>query len=91
MADLLDMAYINSLPQPLWAGTWGHNWPVYDICVQTGLMRLDVCGKLDITHIDKHITVKDATGKVHYTGDLYLDPENWEERAALATNKSEVR
>lgn len=76
MPDLLDMAYINSLPQPLWDG----NFPVYDICVETGLYRIDVCGKLDIKHIDRVHTLRDAAGKTHHVGDFYLDPENWEER-----------
>src|SRR5689334_8040166 len=37
MSDRLDMAYINSLPQPLIGreiGGW--KWPIYDICVETG-------------------------------------------------------
>lgn len=77
--DLLDMDYINSLPQPLW--DW--DWPVYDIDVQTGLYRIDVCGLLEIRHIDRCITMKDCTGKTHYTGDFYTDPESWEEREVI--------
>lgn len=81
--DLLDMDYINSLPQPLWAETLMSDWPVYDIDVQTGLLRIDVCGLLDVMHIGQFITMKDANGKRHYVGDFYTDPENWEDRIAI--------
>lgn len=76
--DLLDMAYINSLPLPLWDG----DWPVYDIDVETGLYRIDVCGLLEVRHIDRCMTMKDATGKKHYTCDFFLDPSEWEDRRA---------
>lgn len=76
MADLLDMDYINNLPQPL----WDDSWPVFDIDVQTGLYRIDVCGLLEVRHIGSCITMKDANGKEHYTGDFYTDPESWENR-----------
>jgi hypothetical protein len=79
-SDLLDIAHINSLPQPLWDG----DWPVYDIDVQTGLYRIDVCGLLEVRHIDRCFGMKDATGRRHYIEDFYLDPELWEERAAIA-------
>jgi hypothetical protein len=74
--DRLDMAYINSLPLPL----WDEEWPVYDIDVETGLYRIDVCGLFEVRHIDRCFTMKDATGKSHYVGDFELDPEQWEER-----------
>jgi hypothetical protein len=53
MSDLLNMELINSLPQPLWVSSNGKDWwwPVYDICVETGLVRIDVCGKLQTNHI----------------------------------------
>jgi len=75
--DRLDMAYINSLPQPLWDG----DWPVYDIDVETGLYRIDVCGLLEVRHIDRCIKMKDSNGKHHYVGDFELDHNQWEERA----------
>lgn len=76
--DRLDMAYINSLPLPLWDG----DWPVYDIEVETGLYRIDVCGLLEVRHIDRCFTMNDASGKRHYVGDFELDPAQWEERVA---------
>lgn len=79
MADLLDMAYINSLPQPFLARTWGSSeayyWPVEDIDVQTGLLRFDVCGKLEVKHIGDIKDFKDITGKVHDPDDFYIDAE----------------
>jgi len=76
MTDRLDMDYINSLPQPLWDG----DFPVYDIDVQTGLYRVDVCGLLEVRRIDQCFTMKDATRKNHFTCDFELDPEQWEDR-----------
>lgn len=75
MSDLLDMKYINRLPQ-LWDG----EWPVFDIDVQTGLYRIDVCGLLEVRHIGRCIKMRDASGKEHYVDDFYLDPDCWEER-----------
>ena len=87
MADLLDMNYINSLPQPLWDG----DWPVNDIEVQTGLYRIDVCGLLEVRRIDSCMTMRDATGKKHYTGDFYCDPEQWEDREPVAKATGEAK
>lgn len=83
--DLLDLEYINSLPLPLWDG----EWPVYDIDVETGLYRIDVCGLLDVRHIGRCFTMRDATGKNHYVSDLYLDPDEWEDRTAPETPNAE--
>ena len=78
--DRLDMAYINSLPLPLWDG----DWPVFDIDVESGLYRIDVCGLFEVRSIDRCMTMRDATGKQHYVGDFELDPEQWEERTLTA-------
>lgn len=78
--DRLDMAYINSLPLPLWDG----DWPVADIEVETGLYRIDVCGLLEVRHIDRCFTMKDSNGKQHYVSDFELNPEHWEERTSPA-------
>lgn len=74
--DLLDMDYINTLPQ-LFDG----DWPVYDFEVQTGLYRIDVCGLLEVRSIGRVIAFRDADGGRHYAGDLYNDPDSWEDRA----------
>lgn len=85
--DRLDMAYINSLPLPLFDG----DWPVVDIEVETGLYRIDVCGLLEVRHIDRCMTMKDSDGKQHYTGDFKIDPDQWEDRALTANTKGEAR
>lgn len=80
MSDLLDMAYINSLPQPFFAQGWGSKgdewmWPVQDICVETGLVRIDVCGKLDRKDISDFKRLQDADGTDHDPDDFYLDSD----------------
>ena len=72
--DKLNMAYINSLPQPFIAHfIGGDSWPVYDIDVETGLMRIDVCGKLQITHIIEASYIEDMSGKKHDAETFYSD------------------
>lgn len=78
MSDLLRMDFINSLTQPLWVRQWGResfDWPVYDICVETGLMRIDVCGKLDKLHICDIAQFKDDYGTVYDSDVFYSDYE----------------
>lgn len=81
-ADLLDMAYINALPQPLVGRQYGSDywWPIYDIEVQTGLVRIDVCGKLDVKHIGDFARFRDDIGVEHHADDFYADPESWVDR-----------
>lgn len=74
MTDLLKIDYINSLPQPFIATfAGGVEWPVYDIDVQTGCLRIDVCGLLDIKHITdvRHFT--DMDGVEHDSDSFYID------------------
>lgn len=75
MADLLDMDYINNLPQ-LWVRKWGSknfDWPLYDIDVQTGLLRIDVCGMLDVLRIGDVAEFRDADGTVHDPDSFYCE------------------
>lgn len=74
MGDLLRLDYINSLPQPFIATMiGGSRWPVHDICVETGLMRLDVCGKLDVTHISDVRSFTDCDGGEHDPDSFYAE------------------
>jgi hypothetical protein len=76
--DLLDMAYINSLPQPFFVREFGDKdflWPVNDFEVATGLYRIDVCGKLQVCHISHAAQFRDANGVIHDSADFYLDAE----------------
>lgn len=81
--DLLDMDYINSLPQPLfWLDGPQWVWPVNEIDVETGLFRIDVMGRLEVKYIGEAIRFRDSDGTVHLADDLYLDPECWVARTA---------
>jgi len=72
MSDLLRMDYINSLPQPFIAHFFGGSeWPVNDIDVETGLLRIDVCGLLDVKHISDVMVFVDANGVKHDAESFY--------------------
>ena len=76
MTDLLDMDRVNNLPQPLIAHFYGGGaWPVIDIDVQTGLLRIDVVGLPDIKHISDVATFVDADGESHDAASFYADFE----------------
>ena len=76
MADLLKMDYINSLPQPFMVNfvgdTW--EWEVHDIDVQTGLLRINVMGLLDVKHIADVRHFKDMDG-VEYDPDTFYEED----------------
>ena len=83
-SDKLRLDYINSLPQPFIARMYGGSeWPVYDIDVGTGLLRLDVIGKLDISHIGNVREFVDANGDIHDVDTFYSDYEPDDHRPAL--------
>ena len=79
-ADLLDMDYINSLPQPLWANHLRAWWPVHDIDVKTGMLRIDACGLLDVLHIGGLLKFRDDSGTEHHADDFYAESESWVNR-----------
>jgi hypothetical protein len=80
--DRLRMDYINSLPQPFLVRLCGDKtkWQLVDIDVQTGLLRFDVCGKLQVGHIGEVAEFIDAEGNSHEPDSFY-----WE---ASSTTKS---
>lgn len=74
MSDLLQMDYINSLPQPFMVTfVGGDSWPVYDICVETGLIRIDVCGLHEIKDIGEVKFFTDADGDNHKAETFYCE------------------
>jgi hypothetical protein len=76
VSDLLRMDYINSLPQPFRARFCGGDvWPVESICVQTGLVRVDVCGKLQVMSFGDVMEITDESGRKHNLDDWYLEDE----------------
>jgi hypothetical protein len=46
---------------------------VHDIEVQTGLLRIDVCGKLQVKHIGEVIFFRDRDGVEHDAETFYSD------------------
>ena len=80
MPDLLRMDYINSLPQPFIARfCGGDTWPIYDIDVETGLLRIDVCGKLQVQHFSEITEITDGDGGKH-------EPDDWYNEALTPTD-----
>jgi hypothetical protein len=73
MSDLLDMTHINSLPHPLYARVCRDWWPVYDIDVQTGLFRIDVCNQLQTEHVSGAAMFRDADGDEHSVDSFYAE------------------
>lgn len=75
MPDMLNMQHINSLPQPFLVRDLGRDvwWPVESICVETGLMQIDVVGKLQPKHISDAAEFQDATGTFHDPESFYLE------------------
>ena len=72
--DLLRMDYINNLPQPFIAHfCGGYEWPIYDIDVETGLLRIDVAGKLQVKHISEVIYFIDIEGVRHDAETFYQE------------------
>lgn len=78
MTDLLRMDFINSLPQPLWTRQWGDKefmWPVQDLCVESGIVRVDVCGLLQAMHVSDIAEFKDDSGTIYDAEVFYSDYE----------------
>jgi hypothetical protein len=76
MTDLLRMEYINSLPHPFLARFSGEKdwwWPVNDFEVQTGLLRIDVCGKLEVKSFCEVMEIRDGDHVTHDPDTFYSD------------------
>lgn len=74
MSDTLDMEYINSLPQPfIGRELGGYRWPIHDFEVGTGLLRIDVCGKLQVKHIGDFTNFIDGDGIARSSEAFYSD------------------
>ena len=72
--DILRHDFINSLPQPLYAHLYGGSkWPIYDIEVETALMRIDVVGRLEIKQFSEAKMIEDADGIRHESDIFYSD------------------
>lgn len=77
MADKLKMDAINALQHPLIAvRSGGNEWPIYDICVATGLVRIDVVGKLQSIEFAEIVGIIDGNGDSHDADDFYIEDED---------------
>lgn len=74
MTDILRMDHINSLPQPFVAKMVdGSEYDVGIICVQTGCVKIDVCGRAQNTHIGAIRSFIDADGFEHDMETFFVD------------------
>jgi len=75
MNDILRMDHINSLPQPFLVRFCGDKewWPVNDFAVDVGLLRIDVCGKLQAKHFGDVMEIEDGYGVRHDPDDWYME------------------
>ncbi len=73
--DRLRLDYINNLPQPFLIRTWGSRvqWPLEYIDAETGMLKFDVCGKLQNGHIDDVAEFIDAEGVSHDPDTFYRE------------------
>ena len=71
--NLLKHDYINSLPQPFMAKFFGEviKWPIHDICIDTGCLRIDVMGKLTARHVSDVDYFTDLEGNKHDADTFY--------------------
>lgn len=70
--DLLDIEKFNSLPSPVMARLCGGAtfWPIETLCVQTGLIRLDIHGQIDLSEFALVAAIKDSCGNAYDTDDF---------------------
>ena len=77
MRDRLRMDHINSLPQPFLVkfGSRDNWWPVHDFEVQTGMMRIDVCGRLQPKHFSDVTHIRDGDSTDHDPDTFYNEED----------------
>lgn len=87
MNDLLRMEHINSLPHPFVVRFCGDAswWPVNDFEVETGLMRIDVVGKLQVMSFADVMEIRDGDGNPHSPESFYNEDD---EPAPLPSQES---
>lgn len=66
--DILNFDMINAAGQ-----LYADGWPIYEVCVQTGLMKLDVCGKLDNARWSEIIKLTNDNGEDLDSDSFYLE------------------
>ena len=70
--DILRADLINAIPQPIMARFLiGDIWPVIDIAVDAGLLRIDVCGISQAMSFSEVTHLIGSDGISHDADDLY--------------------
>ena len=72
--DVINGKMFNSLSGPVTARMigGGEYW-IETLCIQTGCMRIDVCGKIDFTEFSMVLVLIDADGAEHDPDDFWLE------------------
>lgn len=72
--DKLDIVKFNALRGPVTARMCGGGeWWIETLDVQTGAMRLDVCGQIDLSHFIEVIELVDINGVTYDPDDFWVD------------------
>lgn len=72
--DLLNGVKFNALPSPVTARMCGGgSWWIETLDVQTGTIRLDVCGKIDFSDFSEIMELIDINGIKHDPDDFWVD------------------
>jgi len=73
--DCIDGAKLNALPGPLivlFVGDKDSGWGLESVCVETGVVRYNVCGLIDHDHFSCVKKIIDADGNEHDPDDFWL-------------------
>ena len=74
LEDIIDLGKFNSLPSPVTARILsGAEYWIETLDVQTGLMKIDVCGQVDLTSFAEVLMLIDADGIEHNPDDFWMD------------------
>ncbi|MBL4766517.1 MAG: hypothetical protein JKY94_02180 [Rhodobacteraceae bacterium] len=78
--DVLNMAKFNALPSPVTARLFnGAEWWIETLDVQTGFMRLDVCGQIDLSCFSEVKMLIDIDGGEHEPDEFWMDYKECDE------------
>jgi len=76
MSDILSAEKINRLGRPIFDRLiGGGDWEIAVICVQTGLIAIDACGKFQNIDASEVSKLQDSCGVDHDFDDFYFDCE----------------
>ena len=72
--DILNIVKFNALPGPVTARLiGGDEYWIESLCVRTGLMRLDVCGQIDLSDFSLVAALIDIDGNEHNPDDFWIE------------------